>query len=59
MKQHGVFLSGFGGLMVLTHYAGLRPFSWRKLLAGSAVFALGVILPYAATVSLAVARGGV
>ena len=49
MKQHGVFLSGFGGLIVLAHYAGLRPFSWRKLLAGSAVFALGVILPYAAT----------
>ena len=49
MKQHGVFLSGFGGLMVLAHYAGLRPFSWRKLLAGSAVFALGVILPYAGT----------
>jgi hypothetical protein len=49
MKQHGVFLSGFGALMVMIHYAGRRPFSWRKLLAVSAVFALGAILPYAAT----------
>jgi hypothetical protein len=49
MKQHGVFLSGFGGLAVVVHYARRRPFSWRKLLAGSAAFALGVILPYAAT----------
>jgi len=48
MKQHGVFLSGFGALMVLIHYAGLRPFCGRKLLGGLFAFALGVILPYAA-----------
>ena len=26
MKHHGVFLCGFGGLTVLIHYAGMRPF---------------------------------
>ncbi len=49
MKQHGVFLSGFGGLMLLIHYTRLRPFAWRKLWNGLAAFAAGVVLPYAAT----------
>ena len=49
MKQQGVFLPGFGALMVLIHYAGLRPFAWRKVLVGSVVFTMGVVLPYAAT----------
>jgi hypothetical protein len=47
MKQHGAFLSGFGALMILIHYARLRPFSWRQLWRGLAVFAAGVVLPYA------------
>ena len=49
MKQHGIFLSGFGAFMVLLHYASFRPFSSRKSLVGLAVYALGVILPYAVT----------
>jgi hypothetical protein len=49
MKQHGIFLSGFGALMILNHYAHLRPLAWRKLLNGLAVFAVGVVLPYAIT----------
>ena len=49
MKQHGVFLSGFGGLMVLIHCAGLRPFAWRQGLGRLAAFAVGVVLPYAVT----------
>jgi 4-amino-4-deoxy-L-arabinose transferase-like glycosyltransferase len=48
MKQHGVFLSGFGGLMVLIHYVRRRPFAWRPFVSGLASFAAGVILPYAA-----------
>jgi 4-amino-4-deoxy-L-arabinose transferase-like glycosyltransferase len=49
MKQPGVFLPGFGVLMVLIHCARLRPFSWQKLLVGLVVFSVGAILPYAAT----------
>ncbi len=49
MKQHGVFLSGFGAVAVLIHYARLRPLCWRKVLAGVTVFALGAVLPYAGT----------
>jgi hypothetical protein len=49
MKQQGAFLGAFGTLVVVTHYARRRPFSWRKFLAGAMVFALGGILPYAGT----------
>jgi 4-amino-4-deoxy-L-arabinose transferase-like glycosyltransferase len=49
MKQQGAFLGGFGALVVLMHYARRRPFCWRKFLAGTTVFTLGGILPYAAT----------
>ncbi len=49
MKQHGAFLCVFGALVVLSHYICRRPFCWRKLLSGTAVFALGGLLPYAAT----------
>ena len=48
MKQHGVFLSAFGGLMILIHYVRRRPFAWQPLASGLASFAAGVILPYAA-----------
>ena len=49
IKQQGSFLCGFGLLVLLIHYALWRPFSWRTLLAGCAVFAIGAILPFAAT----------
>ena len=49
MKQHSIFLSGFGALMILTRYAPPRPFAWRPLVSGLAVFAVGVVLPYAVT----------
>ena len=45
MTQQSVFLPCFGILAVFTHYARLRPFAWRKLMARSAVAALGMILP--------------
>ncbi len=48
MKQHGVFLSAFGAFTVLVHYVRLRPFAWRKATEGLAVFAAGMVLPYAA-----------
>jgi 4-amino-4-deoxy-L-arabinose transferase-like glycosyltransferase len=49
MTQQSVFLPGFGALAVLTHYARLRPFVWRKLVARSAVVVLGMVLPFVAT----------
>jgi len=47
MKQHGVFLFGFGVLMIVVHYARLHPLAWQTLLSRLAVFAIGVVLPYA------------
>jgi 4-amino-4-deoxy-L-arabinose transferase-like glycosyltransferase len=49
MKHQGAFLCGFGAVVTLAHYALRRPFSWRKLLACSVVFGLGVVVPYATT----------
>jgi hypothetical protein len=47
MKQHAVFLLGFGGLAVLLAGARRRPFSWRWLLATCSAYVAGAILPYA------------
>ncbi len=49
MKQHGIFLSAFGALMILTHYAHLRPPAWHRSWNRLAAFAVGVVLPYAVT----------
>ena len=35
--------------MILIHYADLRPRAWQQLWNGLAVFAIGVVLPYAVT----------
>jgi hypothetical protein len=48
MKQQGVFLLCFGGLMVLLYFLWLKRLAWRKALLACGLYGLGGVLPYAA-----------
>ncbi len=47
MKQQAVFLLCFGGSVLLVHELRRRPIAWRQLLTCPALYAAGVMMPYA------------